>query len=121
MSWRRPQQIIRTFVDADEYESCYATVEEVMRELGRVPDPVDTLSRIRVVGSGVASLGERLAHVAESAATQPASRILAVSVLEQVEQLQQQVACLVVDLEQAVQTTKIAKGEQHAGGRPSPA
>ena len=123
IAWRKPE-IVRSYCDAEEFDEHYAVVEEIMKEIGKIPDPSDLTDRVRGIGTDLASL-EMPCVVAAADSSSPEVRTLARDVLEQVEALRDRVATLIVDLNEARTTAKIAtsgKGEViNARGRPSTA
>jgi len=124
-SWRRPQPFVRSFVDAAEFDERYGVVEEVLKELGHIPDPDALAQKVRDIGIELVSLELPCQQIAHCESSTPDARTLAEDVLERVEELRDQVATLSVDLQEIRIIADIAqsgKGEViNARGRSSSA
>ena len=111
MMARKPL-VVKSFVDAADYDQRYGVVEEIMREFGKIPKPDDLVVQMRMLGSALVSIESPCQKVVESDSTSDEVRILAVSVIEQIEAVRDRLASLVVNLRESQQAAKIAESDQ---------
>lgn len=111
MMARKPL-VVKSFVDAADYDQRYGVVEEIMREFGKIPKLDDLVVQMRMLGSALVSIESPCQKVVESDSTSDEARILAVSVIEQIEAVRDRLASLVVNLRESQQAAKIAESDQ---------
>ena len=101
--------VVRSFLHADEFDQRYETVERVLHEMGRIPEPEDVTARLRVLGSELVGIESPCKKIAESAADD-STRQLADQVVAHIECLRDQVASILVDLTESKQLNNIVRG-----------
>jgi hypothetical protein len=106
----RKPQVVLSFVDAADFDKRYGVIEQILKEMGKIPDANGVVDRIRVLGSELVTLESPCFRIAESVTASDETRRLAQDVIGQVEDLRHQVAALIVDLTQAQKTVQIVNG-----------